>query len=50
MPDADRRGLARPDAVAETILEMVRVAEALPNGARLEASAWSPPAAVRAAS
>lgn len=50
MPEADRRGLARPAAVAETILEMVRFAEALPNGARLEASAWSPPATVRAAS
>ena len=50
MPDADRGGLARPAAVAETLLEMVRCAEALPNGARLEVSAWSPPASVRAAS
>jgi NAD(P)-dependent dehydrogenase (short-subunit alcohol dehydrogenase family) len=42
MPDADRAALADPQAVAETILSMVRHAEEIPSGARLEAASWRP--------
>jgi NAD(P)-dependent dehydrogenase (short-subunit alcohol dehydrogenase family) len=50
MPEADRRGLASPDAVAATIVDMIRHAERMSSGARIEASAWSRPLADRAAS
>lgn len=48
MPEADRRSLAQPESVAETILDMIQAAETIPSGARLEASAWSPRPTVRA--
>jgi len=48
MPDADRSGLARPEAVVETILDMIGAADGIPSGARLEASAWVPRPAARA--
>ena len=47
MPEADRSGLARPEAVAETILDMIRAAETISSGARLETSAWAPRPAAR---
>lgn len=34
MPDADRSLLARPEAVAERVLDLVRAIEQVPNGAR----------------
>jgi NAD(P)-dependent dehydrogenase (short-subunit alcohol dehydrogenase family) len=40
MPDADRATLARPAHVAEKIVAMIRAADTLAPGARLEASAW----------
>jgi NAD(P)-dependent dehydrogenase (short-subunit alcohol dehydrogenase family) len=40
MPEADRSSLARPDAVAEMVLDMIRAADTIPSGARLETSAW----------
>jgi NAD(P)-dependent dehydrogenase (short-subunit alcohol dehydrogenase family) len=40
MPEADRSQLARPEDVAATIVRMIVEDEAIPNGARLEASAW----------
>jgi len=39
VPDADRRSLARPEAVARALAGMIRD-DAIPNGARLEAAAW----------
>jgi NAD(P)-dependent dehydrogenase (short-subunit alcohol dehydrogenase family) len=50
MPDADRAGLARPAAVAARIVDIIRAAETLESGARLEVAAWSPRPADRAAS
>jgi NAD(P)-dependent dehydrogenase (short-subunit alcohol dehydrogenase family) len=50
MPEADRSALARPAAVAETILGMIRAADTLASGARLEAAAWAAGPAARAAS
>jgi hypothetical protein len=50
MPEADRSALARPAAVAETILGMIRAADTLTSGARLEAAAWAAGPAARAAS
>jgi NAD(P)-dependent dehydrogenase (short-subunit alcohol dehydrogenase family) len=41
-PEADRSSLARPADVALRIAEMIRD-DAIPNGARLEAGAWSGP-------
>ena len=38
MPDADRATLADPAAVAERIVEIIRHAERIPSGARLEAA------------
>jgi NAD(P)-dependent dehydrogenase (short-subunit alcohol dehydrogenase family) len=38
LPEADRATLARPAAVAEQLLEIIRNAAAFPNGARLIAS------------
>jgi NAD(P)-dependent dehydrogenase (short-subunit alcohol dehydrogenase family) len=40
MPDADRAWLRKPDEVARTLSAILRD-ETLPNGARVEASAWS---------
>lgn len=40
MPDADRSTLARPEAVAARIAEMVRAAERISSGSRLSASSW----------
>ncbi|HEY3816576.1 MAG TPA: SDR family oxidoreductase [Polyangiaceae bacterium] len=40
MPDADRSTLLSPDVVAERLVRLVRDAESLPAGARVEASAW----------
>jgi NAD(P)-dependent dehydrogenase (short-subunit alcohol dehydrogenase family) len=48
MPEADRRSLARPESVAETILDMIQAAETVPSGTRLEAAAWSRRPTVRA--
>lgn len=35
LPEADRSALARPEAVAERVLDLVRTIEQVPNGARL---------------
>jgi NAD(P)-dependent dehydrogenase (short-subunit alcohol dehydrogenase family) len=40
MPDTDPAALARPTHVAERILDMIRAAETLAPGARLEAACW----------
>jgi NAD(P)-dependent dehydrogenase (short-subunit alcohol dehydrogenase family) len=40
MPEADRAPLARPDDVAREVADIVRHAEALTNGARVEAASW----------
>jgi NAD(P)-dependent dehydrogenase (short-subunit alcohol dehydrogenase family) len=40
MPGADRAPLADPAAVAERIADIVRHAEQIPSGARLEAASW----------
>jgi short-subunit dehydrogenase len=40
MPDADRATLLSPDVVAARVVRLVREADAVPNGARVEASAW----------
>jgi NAD(P)-dependent dehydrogenase (short-subunit alcohol dehydrogenase family) len=40
MPEADRTTLADPAVVAERILDMIRSAEQIPSGARLEAASW----------
>ena len=40
MPDADRAKLADPAAVADRIVDIVRHAEEIPSGARLEAASW----------
>jgi NAD(P)-dependent dehydrogenase (short-subunit alcohol dehydrogenase family) len=50
MPDADPRALLDPTTVAQRILAMIRAAETIPSGARLEASAWKAAPPVRAAS
>jgi NAD(P)-dependent dehydrogenase (short-subunit alcohol dehydrogenase family) len=42
MPDADRTSLARPETVARKIAQMI-ADDSIPNGARLEASAWEDP-------
>jgi NAD(P)-dependent dehydrogenase (short-subunit alcohol dehydrogenase family) len=42
MPDADRTALARPETVARKIAQMI-ADDSIPNGARLEASAWEDP-------
>jgi NAD(P)-dependent dehydrogenase (short-subunit alcohol dehydrogenase family) len=39
IPDADRASLARPEEVARVIAEMIED-ESIPNGTRVEASAW----------
>jgi NAD(P)-dependent dehydrogenase (short-subunit alcohol dehydrogenase family) len=40
VPDADRSALAAPDVVAARIVRLLRGAEALPSGSRLEAATW----------
>jgi NAD(P)-dependent dehydrogenase (short-subunit alcohol dehydrogenase family) len=45
MPEADPSTLADPTAVADRILGIIRGADELPGGSRVEASSWSPPAA-----
>ena len=42
MPEADRTTLADPAAVADRIVDIVRHAEQIPSGARLEAASWRP--------
>lgn len=46
MPDADRSALADPAAVAESLLELIRDAETLRSGSRVEAARFAP-AAIR---
>jgi NAD(P)-dependent dehydrogenase (short-subunit alcohol dehydrogenase family) len=45
MPDADPETLADPAAVAERLVEIIGEGDAIPNGARVVASAWTPPPA-----
>jgi len=40
MPEADRRTLADPAAVAERIADIVRHAEGIASGTRIEAASW----------
>jgi NAD(P)-dependent dehydrogenase (short-subunit alcohol dehydrogenase family) len=40
MPDADRSVLADPDDVAARFVDIIRNAEQIPSGARLEAASW----------
>ncbi|HEX4354737.1 MAG TPA: SDR family oxidoreductase, partial [Polyangiales bacterium] len=40
IPDADRSALAKPEAIARRIVEMIEQPERAPNGARLSASEW----------
>ena len=40
MPGADRTTLADPAAVADRIVDIVRHAEQIPSGARIEAASW----------
>jgi short-subunit dehydrogenase len=42
IPDADRSTLSSPQVAAAQILRLIRDGDALPNGARVEAAAWSP--------
>src|SRR4051812_41704265 len=42
MPDADPSSLADPLEVADRLLEMIRAAETIPSGARVEAASWAP--------
>jgi len=41
MPEADRYTLLAPDVVAARIVRLVQAADSVPNGARVEASAWA---------
>jgi NAD(P)-dependent dehydrogenase (short-subunit alcohol dehydrogenase family) len=43
LPDADPAGLADPADVAARVIEILRVAEEIPSGARLEVAKWAPP-------
>jgi NAD(P)-dependent dehydrogenase (short-subunit alcohol dehydrogenase family) len=47
LPEADRSRLADPRTVAQQILELVRLAEGVPNGARVEAASFPIPVGVR---
>jgi NAD(P)-dependent dehydrogenase (short-subunit alcohol dehydrogenase family) len=47
LPDADRSTLADPGTVAERFLEIVRLAEGLPNGARVVAALFPVPVGAR---
>jgi NAD(P)-dependent dehydrogenase (short-subunit alcohol dehydrogenase family) len=40
MPEADRGILADPAAVADRIVDIVKHAERIPSGARVEAASW----------
>ena len=40
MPDADRTALADPASVADRIVDIVRHAERIPSGTRLQAASW----------
>jgi NAD(P)-dependent dehydrogenase (short-subunit alcohol dehydrogenase family) len=42
MPDADPATLADPKVVAERVVEIIRTAEEIPSGARVEAASWAP--------
>jgi NAD(P)-dependent dehydrogenase (short-subunit alcohol dehydrogenase family) len=42
MPEADPASLADPATVAERVLEIIRTAEEIPSGARVEAAQWAP--------
>jgi NAD(P)-dependent dehydrogenase (short-subunit alcohol dehydrogenase family) len=42
MPGADPATLADPEVVAERVVEIIRRAEEIPNGARVEAALWAP--------
>jgi NAD(P)-dependent dehydrogenase (short-subunit alcohol dehydrogenase family) len=42
MPDADRAALADPVEVAERVVGVIRSAEGIPSGTRLEANQWAP--------
>ena len=42
VPDADRRSLARPEEIARRLAQMIGD-DFIPNGARLEAAAWTAP-------
>jgi NAD(P)-dependent dehydrogenase (short-subunit alcohol dehydrogenase family) len=47
MPEVDPAALADPSQVAARVAAIIRAAESIPSGARIEAAAWSPaPAAV----
>jgi len=48
MPEADRSTLPSPDVAADRIVAMIRAIESVPDGARLEASSWTPPASTGA--
>jgi NAD(P)-dependent dehydrogenase (short-subunit alcohol dehydrogenase family) len=50
MPEADRSQLRDPAEVAERIVAIVRAAETIPSGSRLEAMAWTAVPPLRAAS
>jgi short-subunit dehydrogenase len=41
MPEADPSTLREPEVVAARIVRMMRAAEAVPNGARVQASTWA---------
>jgi NAD(P)-dependent dehydrogenase (short-subunit alcohol dehydrogenase family) len=43
MPDADPATLADPAVVAQRLVAIIRAAEGIPTGTRLEASRWAPP-------
>jgi hypothetical protein len=44
VPDADEAALADPAAVAESLLELIRDAESLRSGSRVEAARFAPAA------
>jgi NAD(P)-dependent dehydrogenase (short-subunit alcohol dehydrogenase family) len=50
LPDADRSALARPEDVAERIVQMIEDVRRAPSGARLEVSSWSHDGALERAS
>jgi NAD(P)-dependent dehydrogenase (short-subunit alcohol dehydrogenase family) len=43
LPDADTGALAKPEAVAERIVQMIEQPKRAPHGARLQATEWSTP-------
>ena len=47
LPEADRTTLADPQTVAQRLLELVRLAEGVPNGARVEAASFPIPVGAR---